>query len=83
MIGTKVTHIKYKPLIPADGADTFKPEMVLRRLKKETLKQIRDKITQTVFSAAAKRAMREGLKIQVGANHQYVVFSHSTVRGAV
>lgn len=76
MIGAKVTHIKYKPLIPAEGLDTFKPELILRRLKKETLKQIRDKITQTVFSSAAKRALREGLKIQVGDKSITVTATH-------
>jgi hypothetical protein len=61
-----ITSFKYKPLLPAGAAEeAFKPERVLKRLEREVLKKIRGHLTQTTFSNRAKRALAQGLKIEV------------------
>jgi hypothetical protein len=75
MVPIRVTSAKLKPLIPAGGLK-FDSEKVLKSLQREVLKQIKGKILQETFSARAKRALSEGMKVTVGQNSITVVATH-------
>ena len=61
-----VGRINYKPLIPPGGIAQFRPEKILKRMKREILKQIRDNILQDTFSTAAKKRLAKGMRVRLG-----------------
>jgi hypothetical protein len=74
MVPIRVTSAKLKPLIPSGLK--FDSEKVLKSLQREVLKQIKGKILQETFSARAKRALSEGMKVTVGQNSITVMATH-------
>lgn len=61
-----VGRINYKPLVPAAGYAHFRPEKILKRMKREILKQIQDNILQSTFSTAAKKRLAKGMRVTLG-----------------
>lgn len=61
-----VARINYKPLVPVEGFEPFRPERILKRMKREVLKQIRKSILQETFSVAAKKRLTQGMRVKLG-----------------
>jgi hypothetical protein len=71
----KITRVNLRPLLP-EGALDLDTERVLKRLQREVLKQLRSKIVQETFSARAKRALLDAIKIVIGPNSLTITSSH-------
>ncbi len=71
-----VARINFKPLVPLDELERVKPKQVLRSLRKEILKAIRDKLLDEAFSPAAKKALAKGLKTKMGPKSLTVIATH-------
>jgi hypothetical protein len=76
----KVTQIKLAPLLPAAALQQFDPDKVLRRLRNEVLKKVRDSITQTTFSSRAKIALAKAIKMTIGPRSLTISSTHPAFR---
>jgi hypothetical protein len=76
----KVFRVNLKPLIPPDQADRVKPERVLRTLKQQILKHLKDNIFQETFSGRAKKALSEGIGARLGPRSVTVEAKHPAFR---
>lgn len=74
----RLGRVNYKPLLPSGGS--FNAEKVLKSLKREILKRIKQKIMQEPFSARAKQALMSGMRIDVGPNSLTVTAIHPAFR---
>lgn len=69
------TRVYLKPLLP-DSYTPVSPEAVLKRAKKDLLRRIRRKLTQTTFSDRAKKALSRALKIEVKESSLVIIGKH-------
>lgn len=58
--------INYKPLVPPAELERFRPDRILRRMKRQILKELKDKILQETFTPAAKKRLMAGMEVVVG-----------------
>lgn len=75
-----VSHVKYKPLVPAGALDLFDPGKVLRGLKKEIFKEIQSRIMQEAFTPAAKKALLNGFRLTIGDSRMVITAVHPAFR---
>lgn len=75
-----VARVNLKPLLPPGELQKLSPENVLKRLKREMLRQIKMNIRQEAFSPQAKRLLLKALKIKVGPNSITVTANHPAFR---
>lgn len=61
-----VGRINYKPLIPVGGFDKFDPHKILKRMRREIIKQLKTAIMQETYSFAAKKRLQEGMEVKIG-----------------
>jgi hypothetical protein len=75
MSGPFTSRVYLKPLLPSEGfqGDT---ETILKHAKKDLLKRIRAKLTQTTFSKRAKLALSKALKIEIKPSSLIVTAKH-------
>jgi hypothetical protein len=73
---TRITRVNIKPLLPPGFENDLNVERAIRKIEREILKQLRDKITQEAFSDRAKAALRNALKIVVGPRSVTVTTNH-------
>jgi hypothetical protein len=71
-----VARVNYKPMSAADVRARFNPEKVLRDVRREILKSIRNRIKQEAFSPEAKKALSRGLKTKLGPNSLTIIATH-------
>ena len=71
-----VARINVKPLLPLGELRKLTPKNVIKRLRKEILREIRMNIRQEAFSPAAKRLLLKALKIKLGPNSVTVIATH-------
>lgn len=75
-LSVKVTHVQKAKLLTEQEWAQLKPERVIRSMRREILKQIRNKIQQETFSPAAKRALMNGMKVTVTEKTITVIATH-------
>ena len=71
-----VARVNLKPLSPTDALPQLNPEKVLKKVRKEILKRIRDRIMLGAFSPAAKKALTTGLKTKLGPRSVTLIATH-------
>ena len=65
-VGDFSMRINFKPLVPIQAFEKYRPEAVLRRMKRELLKHLKSQILQQTFSDAAKKKLASSMKIVTG-----------------
>ncbi len=74
-ISLKLKSVYLKPLIP-ERLEGLQPDTVLRTLRRDMLRRIKSKLTQTTFSERAKRALGRSLNIEVKASSLVITSNH-------
>lgn len=76
-----VTHVKFKPLLPLQelGAK-FRAEKILKSLRRQIGKEIRQRIMQEPMSQDAKAALLKGFRVTVGARSITLEATHPAFR---
>lgn len=75
-----VTHVKYKPLLPTGELERFGSSKVLKSLQKEVFREIQKRIMQEPFSPAAKKALMDGFRLNIGERSLTVEAIHPAFR---
>ena len=76
-----VTHVKFKPLLPLEelGAK-FRPEKILKSLRRQITKEIKKRIMAEPLTPAAKTALMKGFRITTGARSVTLEATHPAFR---
>lgn len=74
--GIHVVRVNLKPLIRPYDLDQVNAERVLKRLRKEIMKQLKAQIQQETFSPAAKRLLLRSFETVVGPRSVTVIAKH-------
>ena len=61
-----VARVNYTPLLKAEELERLRPERVLKRLRREILRQIKAEIMKAAFTTAARKRLLKGFKVTVG-----------------
>jgi len=78
--GINVARVNLKPLVRPYDLEQINPERVLKRLRREILKQLKAQIQQEAFSVAAKRKLLESFEVIVGPRSVTVRALHPAFR---
>lgn len=70
------TRVYLKPLAPEEFFEVGDVQAVLRRAKREILKQVKAELTQSAFSPRAKRALAKAIQIKIKPSSLQVTTSH-------
>lgn len=70
------TRMYLKPLAPDEYFETGSIETVLRRAKREVLKQVKSELSQSAFSPRAKRALAKSVQITIKPSSLQVITKH-------
>lgn len=78
--GINVARVNLKPLVRPYDLENINPERVIKRLRREIIKQLKLQIQQETFSPAAKRKLLECFEVKVGPRSATVVAKHPAFR---
>ena len=68
-----IARVNLKPLLPPGEMRKLSPDNVLKRLRREILRQIKRNIRQEAFSPQAKKLLLKALQIKMGPNSVTVI----------
>jgi len=78
--GINVARVNLKPLVRPYDLEQLNPERVIKRLRREVIKQLKAQIQQETFSPAAKRKLMECFEVKAGPRSITVIAKHPAFR---
>lgn len=78
--GLNITRINMGPLLPERALARFDPVKFLKEVERRLITEIRANIRQEVFSAAARKRLHSGFRIQIGPNSVTVIATDPAFR---
>jgi hypothetical protein len=78
--GISVARVYLKPLFRPYDLEQIRPDRVIKRLRREVIKQLKANIQQETFSPAAKRKLMECFEVKAGISSVTVIAKHPAFR---